>query len=419
MASNGLYVIENASTIDLDQAEISHGWSIIIDGGFIREVHQGEAKLSSARKVDASGFTILPGLIDCHAHVSEVEASAAANARHPTSYLALRSAELMRAMLHRGFTTVRDAGGADHGLVRAVSEGLIQGPRLVISGKQLSQTCGHATDGGAHGEQGAAPFTRRLGVMRRVCDGVEAVRRACREELTAGAAFIKVMANGSVTSPSDPIDVLLFSNEELAAIVDEAAKAKTYVAAHAYTDEAIRRAVELGVGSIEHGNLVKPETAGLMAERGVVACPTLIALQVLAERAGNGGLSRDMAEKADYVNEAGFDSLNVFKEAGVTMAYGSDLNGPIQHRQNEEFSLRSRVLPAADVIASATTAGATLLRMEGRVGVVAPGAYADLIAVRGNPLKDISTLADPGRHLAMVMKGGDFIFNKMETWRSL
>jgi imidazolonepropionase-like amidohydrolase len=411
------WLFRNVALIDPSKGELDEGMSIAVEGGLIKEVGRGELTFSGAQKVDASGVIMMPGLIDCHVHVTAVEASPAANAALPSSYIALRAARVMEGMLRRGFTTVRDVGGADYGLVKAVNEGFIKGPRLVISGKALSQTCGHADFRGIYDEQDASYFTRRLGSMGRVCDGVTAVRQACREELKAGAAFIKIMANGGVASPSDPIDFLQFSREEIAAIVEEATNARTYVAAHLYTDEAIRRAVELGVHSIEHCNLVSPETAALMAENGAIACPTLITHQAMADEALNFGLSEEVVKRTERVREAGLSALSILKQAGVTMAYGSDLLGPMHYRQSEEFSMRGRVLPASDIIAAATVNAAKLLKMEEQIGRVAPGAFADLIAVRGNPLSDISILSNPQDNIAMVMKGGNIVFDNMLSER--
>jgi imidazolonepropionase-like amidohydrolase len=312
----------------------------------------------------------------------------------------------MDKMLMRGFTTVRDLGGADLGLVMAVEEGLIAGPRLVICGKALSQTGGHTDYRGRFDRRPVDDYPDRLGAMGRVCDGVPEMRRAIREEIKSGAEFVKLMANGGVSSPTDPIAFLGFSREEIAAAVEEAAMAQTYVAAHLYTDEAIRRCVELGVWSVEHGNLVTEATARLMAEKGAVVVPTLVTYEALAEDGPGLGLPADSIAKIEDVRGAGLASLEIYKRAGVTMAFGSDLLGDMQERQSEEFTIRGRVLPAHEVIASATSVAAKVLKREGKIGVIAPGAFADLIVVDGDPLKDLSLLLDQGRHMPMIMKEG-------------
>ena len=239
-------------------------------------------------------------------------------------------------------------------------------------------------------------------------DGVAEVRRACREEIKEGADLIKVMANGGVSSPTDPIAFLGFSREELSAAVEEAANAATYVAAHLYTDEAISRAVECGVSSIEHANLIAPPTARRIAERGFVVVPTLVTFEALKEEGASLGLPPVSVAKVDDVRLAGLRSLDTLRSAGVTMAYGTDLLGAMHRHQAREFTIRAQVLPAQEVIASALGVAARLLRLEGRAGTLQPGAYADLILVDGDPLADLSVLADPAR-MPVIMQAGRFV----------
>lgn len=249
----------------------------------------------------------------------------------------------------------------------------------------------------------------RLGALGRICDGVSEVRRASREEIKAGALFIKLMANGGVSSPTDPIANLGFSREELLAAVEEAENAQTYVAAHLYTDDAIRRAIECGVKSIEHGNLITPETAKLAKERGAFVVPTNIVYDRLAKDGASLGLPPVSVAKIEDVRSAGFNALKVLHEAGVTMIYGTDLLGEMHEHQSEEFVLRGEHLPAADVIRSATLDAAKALGYEGRLGTIAAGAFADLIVVDGNPLEDLSLLTGQGRHMPFIIKSGKFV----------
>jgi imidazolonepropionase-like amidohydrolase len=315
----------------------------------------------------------------------------------------------MRDMLGRGFTTVRDLGGATHPLVEALEEGLIDGPRLVICGKALSQTGGHGDLRGRVDERSFRYQSRRLGAIGRVADGVDGVRHAARDEIRRGATFIKIMANGGVASPTDPIGFLGYSLDEIRAAVEEAENAQTYVAAHLYTDEAIRRAVECGVRSVEHANLIRPETAAFMRERGALACPTLVTFEALKNEGAALGLPAASVAKIDDVRLRGLESLTIMRDAGVTMAYGSDLLGPLHRHQSEEFVIRGRVLPPSEVIRSATGDAAKLLRMEGEIGVVAEGAAADLIVVDGDPLADLSLLTGQGRSMPAIMKDGRFV----------
>ena len=224
---------------------------------------------------------------------------------------------------------------------------------------------------------------------------------------------MKVMASGGVASPTDPIANTQYSRPELGAIVEEAEAAQTYVMAHAYSARAIRRAAECGVRTIEHGNLVDEETARFMAERGVYAVPTLVTYEALAEEGAALGLPPESVAKIGDVREAGLRSLEIFRQAGVRMAYGTDLLGEMHRHQSSEFVIRARVLPVFEVIRSATTTAAEVLHMEGRLGVIAPGALADLLVVDGNPLADLGVLLDQGTHIDAIMKGGRFHKNRL------
>jgi len=281
----------------------------------------------------------------------------------------------------------------------------------MICGKALSQTGGHTDYRGRYDSRNADFYAKKLGALGRICNGVDEVRRAVREEIKAGAEFIKVMANGGVSSPSDPIDFLSFSVSELEAIVEEASNAQTYVSAHLYTDEAIRRAVNAGVHSLEHCNLITPETAALAASKGAMACPTLVTYEMLKNEGEQYGLQPDSIAKIDDVRLSGLDSLKIMFEAGLPMAYGSDLLGDMHVHQSEEFVIRNRVLPAAEVIRSATSIAARLLRKEGEIGCLTPGAWADLIVVNGNPLDDLSLLTGQGKHIPLILQQGKPVKN--------
>jgi len=403
----------NAALLDGSADERRPGSSVLVEDGLIREVSDRPIRRKGATSLDLAGRTLMPGLIDCHVHVVATLADLGANALLPDALVALRSAAIMRGMLGRGFTTVRDLGGATHALVEAIEEGLIDAPRLVICGKALSQTGGHGDLRGRVEERDFGYQSRRLGAMGRVADGVDAVRHAARDEIRRGATFIKIMANGGVASPTDPIAFLGFSRDEITAAVEEAANAQTYVAGHLYTDEAIRRAVECGVRSVEHANLIRPETAAMMRERGAIACPTLVTFDKLKSEGPALGLPPASVAKIDHVRLAGLESLGILRDAGVTMAYGTDLLGPMHRHQSEEFVIRGAVLPAIEVIRSATSHAATLLRMEGAIGGIIEGALADLLVVDGDPLLDLSLLTRQGAHIPVIMKGGHFVKNEL------
>jgi imidazolonepropionase-like amidohydrolase len=324
----------------------------------------------------------------------------------------------MRGMLRRGFTTVRDAGGANHAFKRAIEEGLAEGPRMFVSGRALSQTGGHGDMRERTDYLLAEPVCGccvRVGALGRVADGVDAVRKAVREELLMGADQIKIMASGGVASPTDPVGALGYSEDEVRAIVAEARSRQTYVLAHAYTPESIQRVVRCGVRTIEHGNLVDDETARVMAEHGAYAVPTLVTYDALSSEGSRYGLPPQSVAKIGDVHQAGLRSLEIFKRAGVKMGYGSDLLGESQRLQSDEFRIRAEVLSPAEVIASATVIGAEVLGMENKLGRLVPGAFADVLVVDGNPFKSVDCLLGQGEHIPFVMKGGKISFDYLNA----
>lgn len=398
-------LLRNARIVDGTSKEPTDPMGIVIEDGTIRDVGpQVSAKTDNV--MDMAGLTVMPGLIDCHVHVIATTANLGLNAGLPSSLIAARSSLLMRAMLMRGFTTVRDLGGADRGLQLAVEEGAFLGPRLVICGKALSQTGGHTDYRGPYDNRDASWYAQSLGAMGRNCDGVPEVQRAVREELKNGAQFVKAMADGGVSSPSDPVGYLVFSVDELKAIVEIARGFGTYATGHLYADEAIVRALDCGFECIEHGNLISDATIARVAKEGIPVVPTNITYDILAKSGAQFGLPPESVAKIADVREAGLEKLEKMHAAGVIMGYGSDLLGGMQPEQSGEFTLRGRFIPADAVIRSATVDAARVLRMEGRIGTIAPGAHADIVAVEGNPLENLELLTQQGAHMPLIMKGG-------------
>ena len=401
-------LFKNAWIVDGTSPEKVGPLDVLVEGGIIRE-RGANLSVDAAEVIDLKGRTIMPGLIDCHVHVVAALADLGRNAFLPDALVTARSLVIMRDMLMRGFTTVRDVGGADPGLIQVTREGVFPTPRVFTSGKALSQTGGHCDFRGRYSNDPLPPGRIPLGAIGRICDGVQAVRIASREEIKGGADFIKIMANGGCASPTDPIHFLGFSREELLAIVEEAEKAGTYVSAHLYTPEAIRRCVECGVHSLEHCNLIDKEAAEFAAAAAAIAVPTLVTYDKLAGEGVGKGFPADSLAKVEHVRKAGLQSLEIMRDAGLTMAYGSDLLGDMHVHQSEEFLVRGRVLTAQEVIASATVNAAKLLRMEGRIGCVEANAFADLIVVEGDPLKDLALLTRQGEHIPIIMKDGRFV----------
>jgi len=379
---------------------------VLIEKDRIIDVSATPLEVSGARVIDVTGKTVMPGLIDCHVHVLASLANLGLNALQPGSLTSIRALPIVEAMLNRGFTSVRDAGGADWGLAQAIAIGLVPGPRIFPSGKALSQTGGHGDFRPRSDVLEPCSCAFRAGAIARVADGVDAVRLAAREELQKGATQIKIMASGGVASPTDPIGNTQYSEDEIRAIVAEAEAAQTYVMAHAYTGRAIARAVRCGVRTIEHGNLVDADAARVMREHGAFVVPTLVTYDSLARDGARLGLPPDSVAKIESVRQAGRDSLRIYAEHGVQMGFGSDLLGEMHQDQSTEFLIRAEILGNLETIRSATSIAAAILQREGELGTVRAGALADLIVVDGNPLQDITLLTGQGEHLCLVMQSG-------------
>src|SRR5690242_1951124 len=353
-------------------------------------------------------------LIDCHVHVFLSEVNIRNLENVPLTLMTARAADLMKGMIDRGFTTVRDTGGADWGIKTAVESGLIAGPRLFISGRAIGPTGGHS-DSRRRTDIGApCGCCNAMVYCMAVADGPDEVRRLTREQMRQGADQIKIMCSGGVASPYDPLDSLQFSEAEIAAATDEAKAFGRYVLAHAYTPEAITRAMNNGVRTIEHGNLIDDKSARLIKSKGGYMIANLVTYFSMKERAAQFGMTADMLAKNDIVLEGALRSLEICKKAGVKVGYGTDLLGALQVDQSLEFIHRAKVLKPIEIIRQATSVGAEILRMDGKLGTIREGAFADLIAVDGNPVKKLELFLDQGRHLPMIMKGGQFHKNALK-----
>ncbi|MCA0044230.1 metal-dependent hydrolase family protein [Celeribacter litoreus] len=407
-----LTAYKNARLLDLDAERLGHLTTVAVKGDRIFSI--GQPVPEGANVVDLGGRTLMPGLIDSHFHVVAHSLDLWSNVIAPDSLAALRAAKIMEGLLDRGFTTVRDLGGADLGLVRAVEDGLIDGPDLVICGKGLSMTGGH-TDLRARTDIRPDAMGWRLANMGVLVDGVDNIRFTCRKMLKEGAKFIKVMANGGVSSPNDPIDSIQYSRDEILAMVEEAENANTYVSAHVYHDKAIRRCVELGVKSLEHCNLITAETAKMAAEAGCFAVPTLVAYEGLKLEGAALGLGASEQAKIDIVRDKGLESLAIMRDAGLPMAFGTDLLGELRKYGGMEFDILAKVLSPAEILRSVTQIGAMACMRDGEIGVIAEGARADFIVVDGDPFADVTLLGRPEETLRMVVKSGRVARDFMEA----
>lgn len=404
-------IIKNATVLDVKAGENIADQNVLVRDGKITEISSGPIKLEAARIIDLKGKTLMPGLCDAHVHVTAFTFDLPLlNASSPF-YVSAQAAKILKQMLNRGFTTVRDAAGADWGLARAVEQGLMAGPRVLFCGHALSQTGGHG-DMRARGDQSLHQCMCCAG-LGHICDGVPSVLKAAREEIRRGATHLKIMASGGVASPTDRISSTQFSEDEIRAIVGEADAAEIPVIAHAYTARAVNRALRCGVKSIEHGNLIDAESVNLMLEHDAALVPTLVIYRALVEEGEDAGLPADLVAKTWQVLDAGLAALELAYKAGVHIAYGTDLLGQTHYRQSQEFDIRKEVVSASDLIRQATINAAKLFRMENQIGQVAVGFDADLIVVDGDPLSDVGLLARPEESLKMVMKGGEIMMQNI------
>jgi len=404
-----LTVFENCVLIDGRSDEPREGMTVVVEDNRIKEVGERAASFTDARVVDVGGRTLMPGLIDAHVHVYAACLDYRRAADMPLTLMTVYAVHRLRAMLDRGFTTVRDVAGGDFGIKEAVAQGLIPGPRLFIAGRAISMTGGHGdTRGRTEHRMPCACASNANDAMCRVVDGVPEMRRAVRDELRKGADQIKLLVSGGVGSPFDPLESRQFSEEEVLAAVDEAGAWDRYVCAHSYSPRSTQLAVRCGVRCIEHGNLIDRETAQLMAENDVFMVPTLVCYEEAERRGQEFNIPPAILPKLRKVTEAGIGMLEICREAGVAMGFGTDLMGELQDAQSREFSIRAEVCPAMEIIRSATSVNASILQRDGELGEIAAGALADLLVVDGNPLDDLQLLQDQGQHLVAIMKDGVF-----------
>jgi imidazolonepropionase-like amidohydrolase len=382
--------------------------TVIVEGAVIKDVLTGARSAAGAggEVIDCGGRTLMPGLIDAHVHVCAVEVDLAAVRRdYPTSLLAYAAGKMMGQLLDQGFTTVRDAGGADWGMKEATGRGLIPGPRMFVSGHPLSQTGGHGDLRTRAEDYAGCGCGAEIGMGPAIADGVDEVRRAVRTQLRRGADAIKVMASGGVASPTDELESSQYQPDELRAAVAEAEAAGTYVLAHAYTPAAIRNAAEAGVRSIEHGNFLDEATAKLMAAKGTFLVPTFVTYEKLHEQGREHGLTSAQLAKLDLVLGSGLEGLRRAREAGVRIGSGSDLLGPLARHGARELAIKASVLGAHETLIATTRTNAELLGIGAETGTIEPGKRADMLVVDGDPLADVALLQHPENLLAIVQAG--------------
>ena len=392
-------VLSGGRVFDGTGAAIADG-DIVVEDGRIVDVGSG---LDGDERVDVSGLTVLPGFIDCHVHVVSSGVIGVQGLQQPFSYGYFQAVRNLAVTLDCGITTVRDAGGADWGVRKAVDDGLIEGPRLRIAISILSQTGGHG-DGWLPSGTCAPIFPPHVARPDGVVDGPEEMRKRAREIIRAGADVLKVCTSGGVLSPySDPRRAHL-SPEELDVLVAEATAAGLPVMAHAQATDGIKNAVRAGIDSIEHGIYLDDEAIAMMLDAGTWLVPTLVAPAAVLQMAEAGaGLPASVVAKAREVVDAHRESFARAVEAGVRIAMGTDSGVGPHGRNLEELALMAAAgMKPAAVLAATTSSAAQLLGLADSTGTIAPGKRADLVVVDGDPY-DFTGLKDRVR---AVFQGG-------------
>tara|TARA_R110001599_G_C12276844_1_gene662674 strand:+ start:23714 stop:24943 length:1230 start_codon:yes stop_codon:yes gene_type:complete len=406
-------VFENARVFDGIEESLIENIDVIVEGEVIKGIGAVSLSGKDITRIDCRNKVLMPGLIDAHVHAYTPTLDFNANDNMPAALMANHAAAILEGMLDRGFTSVRDAAGGDRGLFLAIEKGLIKGPRFFYPGKAISQT-------GGHGDLRPSDVTESCfcssysGLISKVADGPDEVRKAVREELRQGATHIKLFVSGGVFSPSDPIWMNQFTEAEIRAAVYEAETHRTYVMAHCHTDEAVRRCVEYGVRTIEHGSVITQKTAQLMAQKGVFMVPTLSVVKVITNHADELGLPPTGLEKADGLWDTMLQSIAICSSAGVKIGLGSDLLGAQFHPlQGGELALRGQVSSPIDVLRSATSVNAEILRKQGELGCIAAGALADILVLDFDPFDDLAPFSNSESSILLLMKGGKIIRSKL------
>ena len=401
-------VIKNANVFDTPRMEFAGENTIVIEDGAVASIG-GKPPAEADQTIDARGAYALPGFIDGHYHFRLVTLDFHALLHWSETEYGIVMARLARETLHRGFTTVRDLGGVVNGLLHAFDSGIAKGPRVFRAGRMLTQTGGHGDMDGGHRAAPQCACEMRHDAFSIVADGVDAVTKAARHNLRDGSNFLKMHVSGGVASPRDPFDSIQYTKDEIRAVCQEARNRHTYVAAHAYSPDSIKLAVENGVHTIEHGNLIDREAAQAVAKAGAIMMPTLVTYQSMDLLGAEFGLPERNRDKNRIVLKAGLGSIEIARKYGVTLGFGTDLIGEVQNRQNKEFSIRSEVESAKQILTAMYVVNARLVGAEGKAGVLTEGSYGDVVLCRKNPLDDIRVLSDWEENFTHVIKAGEIV----------
>jgi imidazolonepropionase-like amidohydrolase len=408
-------LFKNARVFDGTNGDCPDGMQVLVENGTIREVSDKPIRVSESHVIDVDGRTLMPGLIDAHVHAYFCDMDWRRTDSAGEAYRTAHAIRMLNHALDCGFTTVRDIGGGDYSLKRAIEDRLIRAPRFLYAGKMISMTGGHGDTrlmNESRHNQGycSCGDTNSLAI---VVDGVDACIKAAREELRRGAHCIKIMASGGVASPTDPIWMNQYREDEIRAIVNEAIERRTYVSAHCHPTSAVRRCIQYGVRVIEHGTLMDESTAGLVSASGTFVVPTVAIAFAMAEMGSRLGLAPETQEKAQHTARHVIVGLEYMRKAGVKVGFGTDLLGETYVQQCRELTVRREVFSPLEILRQVTSTNAEIVLQKDTLGCVKPGANADLLVVDGDPLKDIEILSANGRNLRVIMRAGELVRNEL------
>jgi imidazolonepropionase-like amidohydrolase len=417
-------LIKNVSVFDGRSPKLRDGAKLVIEDQLVTDILSGEVSEETFdRVIDGRNLYAIPGLADAHVHLGKTHIEGAG-----TRYDTVIGSVVAGKLLQHGITSVRDAGSMVDGIKQAVDEGVIPGPRIYPSMNYLSQTCGHGDSDAAHTNRDIQ-YRAPMGVA--LCDGVDQVRRAVREQFYLGASQIKIMAGGGMSSACDPVATTQFSMEEMKAIVETAADYGSYVLAHLYTPNCMQRAVKAGVRSLEHGHWLDEETAKMIVDHDVFLnpCPQFTMEEVKWNHMGPWS---DQPEPKAKRNKRGGDPVKVHIEETtelinkyrIKILFGTDLmimyNG-YEPRESLDFKEYKKRFGSFAGLLAATGNFHELTKLttyqnpypDGKVGVLEKGSFADLLIVNGNPTEDLDVLSDTD-NLLLIMKDGVIYKNTLE-----
>jgi len=402
---------KDATLLDCTGSEPRYPVTVLVENDVIRDILDGKAATpSGAEVINCSGKTLMPGLLEAHMHANLFLSDLPEQTRgYLPSMIVVRCLKILEDTLMQGFTSALDACGADAGFKLAQRQGLIKGPKLQVCGHALSQTGGHAD---MRLSTEITPPSEHHFSAGIVADGVPEVRRAARNELRMGADYIKIMAAGGCSSPSDEPDTVQYSLDEMKAAVEEAEAVGKTVIAHCYSPRSMQRCAEAGVQRVEHGNFMDENTARILKEKGVIYCPTLSTYDIMSRKGAEFGIPDYFLRKMKIANECAMEALALAVKAGLVIGSGSDMVGPAQSFKANELELKSRVMGPMRAILSATKVNSEIMKINGAVGTIEIGKSADILVLDENPLENIAVFQNRDS-IRIIMQDGNFIKNTL------